>query len=270
MCNDHIEVDRRERHYVMTKPPKTTSRRAGGRGPRRTAKQNGALVLSREAIVGCALDLTEREGAGALTLRRLGLELGVDATAFYRHFRDKDELVLACMDRIIEMSYANVADRVANADWRTVISEVAWESWRMCEAHPAIYSIAFARTTGGPGERQMVELLVGALSSIGLDRSRTVEMYRLFVDSLLALCGMRATMLGLPSDVREKDATAWSRIYAVLPEVSYPATRAHADELASITDQSIFGALVETITNTIAAKAADPKPQESDLTGAVE
>jgi len=233
-----------------SRPRPTT---AGSRRRPAAAKDAG---LTPETIVGCALELTQREGAGALTLRRIGQELGVDATAFYRHFRDKDDLVLACMDRIIEQSYERIAPVVDGADWRTVITEVAAESWRTSTVYPAIYSIAFARTTGGPGERKMVELLLGSLSTLGLDPERTVGLYRLFVDSVLGLCGMRATMLGLPRELQEKDATAWSRIYAVLPEVSYPATRAHADELASITDDSIFATLVEAIVNAIETKAA--------------
>lgn len=226
----------------------------GGAGGRAGAGKDAALTP--ETIVACALELTQREGATALTLRRIGQELGVDATAFYRHFRDKDDLVLACLDRTIERSYDRIATVVDGADWRTIISEVAWESWRSSAAYPAIYSVAFARTTGGPGERRMVELLLGSLSGLGLGPEGTVGLYRLFVDSVLALCGMRAALLGLPRELQEKDATAWSRIYAVLPELSYPATRAHADELATITEDSIFGSLVEAILNAIEAKAA--------------
>ena len=239
----------------MTGAAKGSRARASGRSPRRPAPGKDA-ALTPEAIVTCALELTQREGAAALTLRRIGQELGVDATAFYRHFRDKDDLVLACMDRIIEQSYERIAPVVKGADWRTVVAEVAAESWRSSAVYPAIFSIAFARTTGGPGERQMVELLLGSLSALGLDRERTVGLYRLFVDSALGMCGMRGAMLSLPREMQEKDATAWSRIYAVLPEVSYPATRAHADELAAITEDSIFASLVEAVLDAIESKAA--------------
>ena len=231
-------------------------RPAKGRGGRAAVATKDA-ALTPEVIVSCALELTQREGAGALTLRRIGQELGVDATAFYRHFRDKDDLVLACMDRIIEQSYERIAPVVDGADWRTVVTEIAAESWRTSAIYPAIYSVAFARTTGGPGERRMVELLLGSLSTLGLGPEQTVGLYRFVVDSMLAVCGMRAAMLGLPRELQEKDATAWSRIYAVLPQESYPATRAHAAELAAITEDSIFASLVEAIVNAIETKAAD-------------
>ena len=34
-------------------------------------------------------------------MRRLGKELGADPTAIYRHFRDKDDVVVGALDRLI-------------------------------------------------------------------------------------------------------------------------------------------------------------------------
>lgn len=48
--------------------------------------------------VKAAFELAQRDGAAGLTMRRLGVELKVDATIPYRLFRDKDELLLAVYD----------------------------------------------------------------------------------------------------------------------------------------------------------------------------
>ncbi|MFT4231913.1 MAG: TetR family transcriptional regulator [Leucobacter sp.] len=58
--------------------------RDGGRGGRRPAQ------LSRAVIVDAAAAVVERDGADALTLRRLGAELGTNHTAVLRHFAGKD------------------------------------------------------------------------------------------------------------------------------------------------------------------------------------
>lgn len=55
-------------------------------------------ILSRESIVATGMKIVEPEGPGALTLKRLGAALGVDSTALYRHFRNKDELLSALGD----------------------------------------------------------------------------------------------------------------------------------------------------------------------------
>lgn len=238
---------------------KTTTRRAG------PTKGGRVPTLSPEAIVDRALELTEREGPAALTLRRLGQELGVNATAFYRHFRDKDDLVLACLDRIIEQSHEAVEPHIRDAGWQDVLRTIADESWRSSSNHPAIYSLAFARTTGGPGERKMVELLLKTLGDLGLDRAQTVLHYRSFVDGMLALCGINATMQGLEPELAAKDASAWTRIYAVLPEAEFPAARAHVNELASTTERAIYdsviGSIIESIQASVVASGNGAGPE---------
>lgn len=55
--------------------------------------------LQPEVAVNTALELARPEGAGGLTMRRLGEELDVDPAMLYRLFRDKDELLVAVYDR---------------------------------------------------------------------------------------------------------------------------------------------------------------------------
>jgi AcrR family transcriptional regulator len=226
------------------------------RGQQRAAarpRRQRAVSLNPDLIVDRALELTEREGAPALTMRRLGEELGVDPTAVYRYFRDKDDLVLACMDRLIENAFTELAGRIDRSDWRGVLRAVAEHSWKSCEAHPAIYSLAYARTTGGPGERKMVELLLDTLSATGLDPEQTVLYYRAFVDSMLAMCGMKSAIQSLDPQLQEKDRSAWTRIYAILPREEYPAARSHATPLAAVTEQEIYTCVTDSVISLIEA-----------------
>ncbi|MGY1807059.1 TetR/AcrR family transcriptional regulator [Blastococcus sp. SYSU D00669] len=213
-------------------------------------------------IVDRALEFIEREGAGALTVRRLGAELGVDPTAFYRHFRDKDDLVLACMDRAEQIAFDGLAARIGDLPWQDVLRAVADESWKVAIAYPAIYASAFARTTGGTGERRMVELLLTTIGRLGLDRATTVLLYRSFGDCLLSMTGAQAAVLQLGPDLVAKDESAWTRVYAALPAAEYPVTRAHAAELVAVTDRQIFDTVVESLIATIegaAARAGSPR-----------
>ena len=49
--------------------------------------------ISREAIVKAAVDLLDREGLAALSMRRLGDELGAGAASLYWHVGSKDGLL---------------------------------------------------------------------------------------------------------------------------------------------------------------------------------
>ena len=87
----------------VARPP--DGRRRPDRAPVMTGRAAaGAPVglrepLSREVIIRAALHLAEE--TPQLSLNRLGQALGVDATAVYRHFRNKDELMLALGDQLL-------------------------------------------------------------------------------------------------------------------------------------------------------------------------
>ena len=65
--------------------------------------------LSRDTIVDAYTRLADVMGPEAVSLRQLGAELGFDATAVYRHFRDKAELLEAVADRLLQQ----LADRTS-------------------------------------------------------------------------------------------------------------------------------------------------------------
>ena len=226
------EVDRGRR--------RSTGGRSAGRGTTRDAG------LSPDAIVDVALELIEREGAGALTVRRLGAELAVDPTAFYRHFRDKDDLVLACMDRAEKLAFDALLRRTEGMSWQDVLRAVADENWRLSVSYPAIYAAAFPRVTGGPGERAMVELILSQIAGLGLDRTTTVLFYRSFVEAVLSLAGGNAVVQQLGPDITAKDESTWARLYAGSPG-EHPVTAAHAEELGSVGERAVYGHVVETL-----------------------
>ncbi|MFJ8662609.1 TetR/AcrR family transcriptional regulator C-terminal domain-containing protein [Streptomyces sp. NPDC093795] len=74
--------------------------RAGSMGPAGRAGQPGpdAEPLSRERLVGAALELADAEGLHALTMRRVATALGVSTMALYRHVPGKAELVRLMAD----------------------------------------------------------------------------------------------------------------------------------------------------------------------------
>ncbi len=59
-------------------------------------------MLTREKILDAALVVARAEGLGGLSQRKLAKELGVSAMATYRHFKDKDALVHALLDHVID------------------------------------------------------------------------------------------------------------------------------------------------------------------------
>ena len=66
--------------------------------PKTRKKANAKL--SRERAIDAAVALADRDGLGALTMRRLAQELGVEAMSLYHHAANKDEILDAMVDRV--------------------------------------------------------------------------------------------------------------------------------------------------------------------------
>lgn len=58
--------------------------------------------LTREGIIEAALGMIDADGLEALSMRRLGAELGVEGMALYHHFASKGELLDGVMERLLQ------------------------------------------------------------------------------------------------------------------------------------------------------------------------
>ncbi|WP_213815601.1 TetR/AcrR family transcriptional regulator C-terminal domain-containing protein [Glaciihabitans sp. dw_435] len=90
----------------------TPSRRNPAGGPSATAAARPGTRHTRTDVVDAALALLDQYGLPDLTMRRLASDLGVQASALYWHFANKQLLLAAVAERIV----APGAPRDA-ADW---------------------------------------------------------------------------------------------------------------------------------------------------------
>src|SRR6185436_4284211 len=64
--------------------------------------QEPRIPLSRDRILRAGLELADGSGVEALTMRRLGDELGFEAMSLYRHVANKDDLLDGMLDLVLE------------------------------------------------------------------------------------------------------------------------------------------------------------------------
>ncbi|MFF4172250.1 TetR/AcrR family transcriptional regulator [Streptomyces sp. NPDC001744] len=231
----------------MAKRTATGDSRSAGEetgGPRRRRARRS---LRPEEAVEAAFRVAERDGPTGLTMRRLAQELDVDVTALYRLFRDKDELLIALCERTIELALDEIGEVPGTESWQDALRRVAEVTWRVQTRYPAITTLTFARTTGGPAEHRMVELLLSGFARSGLAPDRVALFYRTFVETVLGLCAGSAALLTLPPEDRAKDAATWTRFYTRLPAADCPATRAHAEALALVDEKAVYDTAVEAV-----------------------
>lgn len=87
-----------------------------------------------EQILDVAEEVLQREGVGALTMRRLASELGIQAPSLYKHVRSKEEIVTGLQARALRdqaAAFAGLADLASLAS--------AYRTWAL--AHPRLYEL---------------------------------------------------------------------------------------------------------------------------------
>src|SRR5581483_5818872 len=104
----------------------------GQRLPDRSSRKRREPI-SRDATVTAAIGLLDREGLSALSMRRLGEDLGAGAASLYWHVGSKDGLLALVLDEIIGENEGPEPDP---ARWQEQLKEVAKSQRRVCLKHP--------------------------------------------------------------------------------------------------------------------------------------
>jgi len=115
----------------------------------------------RDEIVAAATELLEREGADALSMRRIAERVGIRAASIYKHFPSKEALEAA----IISVAFERQAAVFERAEHDLVAIAEAYRSF--AREHPHLYRLMTERPLRrdllGPGaEARAAAPLVGA------------------------------------------------------------------------------------------------------------
>lgn len=164
-----------------------------------SAKRGAKTPLDREAYVAAALKLASRQDTINLTFRELGTEMGVDPTAIYRHFLNKESLMQELLDRAFTMALSRLEAPLS--DWEKCLEEFAVHTLDVFLEHPAVATAATVLTTGGPGELDSIELMLSCFSHAGLEGKALAEQYAIFGSYVLS----GASSLAI-SNVESQDA----------------------------------------------------------------
>src|SRR5215210_4794666 len=73
--------------------------------------------LSRERVLGAAVELADRDGIESLSMRRLADHLGVGAMSLYYHVPNKTRL----LDGMVDVVFDEIEPPPTGVDWRTAM-----------------------------------------------------------------------------------------------------------------------------------------------------
>ena len=130
------------------------------RGPARAR-----VPLSRDAIVDAALAILDADGVDALTIRRLGQELGTGAASLYWHIAGKDELGELVYDRI--MGEITLPDPDPSR-WEEQLKHLARQAYRVMLSHNDAVRLSIGRPPAGPNTVRIVEWMLAVMRGAGI------------------------------------------------------------------------------------------------------
>ncbi|MEU0558760.1 TetR/AcrR family transcriptional regulator C-terminal domain-containing protein [Dactylosporangium sp. NPDC006015] len=129
--------------------------------------------LSRERVLDAALDYVDTHGLPALSMRKLGAHLGVEAMSLYRHVPNKDALLDGLVDRVMEHAFAGLS--VDFDDWVPWMRSFGHSLRAALLAHPGVLPLAATRPVNSPDALRMSERWLAAMRAAGLPLGRAMD-----------------------------------------------------------------------------------------------
>jgi AcrR family transcriptional regulator len=151
--------------------------------------------LTKERIVDAALGVMDAEGLEAVTMRRIGRELGVEAMSLYNHVEDKDDILDGVTERVMtEFEYPPFT-----GDWLEDARAMAREWRRLLGLHPSVCQLLAERhkPLEGLASFRAMDAALGLLRSAGLSDRDAAQAFNALGSYILGYVTMeQGLMLG--------------------------------------------------------------------------
>jgi len=171
--------------------------------------------LSRERVLRAALILADDGGIEALTMRRLGERLQVEAMSLYNHIASKDDI----LDGIVDLVFSEIAVPPNTADWKTAMRQRAVSARDALLRHPWATSLMQARTKPGPATLRHHDSVIGSLRRAGFSIDMAAHAFSV-MDGYIY--GFALQQMNLPTHTSTESSALAEDLLRELPADEYP------------------------------------------------
>jgi AcrR family transcriptional regulator len=151
-----------------------------GDGPVQAAESASDGKITRDVVLAAALEIIDRDGAEALSMRRLARALNRDPMILYRHAPNK----AALLDDVAEIVLAQLEVDSADPDWAGQLRAIARDYRRLALAHPHVVPLLVTRPLATPlalrpqGTLRPLEHVLALLTRAGFSGPDALHIYR--------------------------------------------------------------------------------------------
>lgn len=209
--------------------------------------------LTRDRILAAAVELADREGIAALSMRRLAQTLGVEAMTLYYHVRNKEAL----LDGIMDLVFQEFEPADPDAPWTSAVRATAISAYDVLMRHPWAAELSF-KTGVSPARLRWMDALLGTFRRAGFSPAMTHHAYHA-IDSHIT--GFTLWVVGMPLDDETMPDMAASFL-STIPPGDLPNLVEHVEQHVHPTDdirEFEFGLdlLIEGLERRLAAQTTD-------------
>ena len=181
------------------------------------------IPLSRERILRAAIDLADQGGIEALSMRKLGQQLGVEAMSLYNHVANKDDL----LDGIVEAVAAEIDLPPDGADWKTAIRHTAISSHEVFLRHRWACSLMMHRPKASTVRMRWMEAVLRTLREAGFSADMTHHAYHA-LDSHIT--GFTLWQVNMPFETKAELLDMAEVFLRQIPADEFPYVIEHAEQ----------------------------------------
>jgi AcrR family transcriptional regulator len=171
--------------------------------------------LSRDQVLRAAVALADEGGIGALSMRKLGQVLGVEAMSLYNHVASKGDL----LDGMVDVVFGEIGLPPADGGWRPAMRQRAIAVRAVLSRHRWAIGLMESRRSPGPATLRHHDAVLGCLREAGFSVELTAHAYSL-LDSYIY--GFALQEASLPFGTPEETAQVTREIADQMPAGEYP------------------------------------------------
>ncbi|MEO5878492.1 MAG: TetR/AcrR family transcriptional regulator [Streptosporangiaceae bacterium] len=201
--------------------------------PKIASEQAVRQSLTPERIVRAAIELVERDGAEALSMRAVAAELGVAVMSLYNHVPNKAGLLSGVAQHVV--AGMELPDDSGD-DWKSRGRALIWAFRRAAHDYPESINIVLTHSVEFPVGMRPAERALAVADAAGFDGVTSVRIMRAMLAYALGAqlreIGAVTMLNDLPRDP--------VRLLAQLDPAQFPHVTALADELIAHDPETDF------------------------------
>jgi AcrR family transcriptional regulator len=178
--------------------------------------------VSRDQVLKTAVALADEAGIEALSMRKLGQALGVEAMSLYNHVAGKEAL----LDGMVDVVFAEI-ELPSGENWKTALRRRAVSMRAALARHRWAIGLMESRTSPGATTLRQHDAVIACLLGAGFSMELTAHAFAA-VDSYVY--GFALQEKGLPFDTPEQTAEMAQAMLAEFPVDEFPSLAAFTRE----------------------------------------